>query len=638
MKQNTDSLIQRVRDKLFEQQKTVISDSMILDNINEGYRILFNFYAKDNPNYSGITKTIEIVPGVTEYDLPKDLYNKRIVSVNALVSNFLHPRVKLDYVAYEDSYLFDYPTLSALYPGAYSTLGNKLYLFPTARNVMSLELIAVPDVIPLGPMLGEVIRVNGNRLTLNKVSDASVALEDFENFVSVSDFYNGSHKQLYTVEAIEGTDLVLGSNLIRDTYKGSAITNIHNSEGSYCQWNPLSGRLTIYGVTGFAVGEKIEIGLGIDLHTEYLSAEYPDLDSDLATNITGNNGYSPGDILFDTSPFSETIYTVKSVGDGYIEVTDMGFKPVVKSGYVFSSDTIPSLANQAISALPLTTISVVAAYAGSLTAGNTYTVLLTDTTLTLADFTVTCTWNGVAFEPQYVVPSTATNNYTTMTYTDDAATPQTVNISNFVDLPTTFQSYYCPSHTLGNAGETVRMTFYNVYETSGSPSINYVLATIESASRVTLAKPIPTTHLQAKPTLYQAGFTGIPQVLDYSISMELKSLCTIHSNTPALYASNVESGVDGYESTRIIGVDDLVTLGRSTGKSTFGDNFEDFLVNFATLNIRASLNEDDPQIKKAIDMSIQTIRNDIGTRDLGMRIISDTPKMRSIVSGRRSRR
>ena len=80
---NTADLILRVRESLFEMEETVITDSMITRNLNRGYRFAYNTFAKENPFYIGKVFEMEVKSGVNEYQLPPNLFNKRITSVDS---------------------------------------------------------------------------------------------------------------------------------------------------------------------------------------------------------------------------------------------------------------------------------------------------------------------------------------------------------------------------------------------------------------------------------------------------------------------------------------------------------------------------------------------------------------------------
>jgi hypothetical protein len=162
--------------------------------------------------------------------------------------------------------------------------------------------------------------------------------------------------------------------------------------------------------------------------------------------------------------------------------------------------------------------------------------------------------------------------------------------------------------------------------------MQYVEATILSLDSIETAKPIPTIYGEVRPTVYESGFTGIPEITSNDVVLSNVFLAESLTNTVELLSDTSDPT---FEPDSLPVIDDWVTLGVSIGKTEIGDNFEDFLTNIAVLKIRADMNENNEEIQAALDQLMRDLRADIGSREMGRRMRPTTPRFRSFAGHRR---
>jgi hypothetical protein len=116
--------------------------------------------------------------------------------------------------------------------------------------------------------------------------------------------------------------------------------------------------------------------------------------------------------------------------------------------------------------------------------------------------------------------------------------------------------------------------------------------------------------------------TGNPQLLEDGPSLTPINIAVMYANTPyaMLQRPSNPSDPDAYDSANNIALDDIVTIGITTGCSILSEAFSEFLWQRSTLAIRGSLNENDPEINKQIKDLELAITGDTAGRVLGRKV------------------
>lgn len=615
---NTSNLILQVREKLFEMQETVITDGMILKNLNEAYRIAYDVFSKGNASYVAEYRELKISAGTNKYPIPRDIYNKRIVSVDVSYPNGRDERFGLEKINWDKmkNYLSDH-TFYHSYPVAWTTLRNDIYVYPSYST--SLWITVIPDMEKLGLMAGKVVSYSDDEIQLSSITKHIDKLPDYENIVTVSDFKTGQVKHTLYVEEVKGETLVLGKHPSRETYEDQPITNIEKVTFDYCEYDYSTHEVTLYGsFRNLSKGDRIQIDFIPELYNEYLTEQAVDLDLDLADNLTKGNGQSPADAVFNKNPFSERFYTVYEVNGDRIKILDSEFTPLVIDGKVFSDHSATVSSSSDCYFIPSEDVEITGTFPGALTAGSNYTLTFSSSG-TLLDFTTMATWDGTKFISSYLIPHTDTDVYDQVSYIDNSSNPQTAS-PTYPDNEGSVDVILSSSHDWGDAGEKVRLSFSAKYDLSATAK-QYVEATIVSPTRVRISKPVKPVLGSVVPTSLPFG-TGIPRLVEYNLSLQGVELCDLLKNTPDLLDTETEP----------IRSDDLVTLGYSVGTTVLSDNVEDFMVNYSVATMRGNLNEFDRDVQKRIDLLLRQLHTDIGSRELDVRIKRETPRYRSAAS------
>ncbi len=69
-----------------------------------------------------------------------------------------------------------------------------------------------------------------------------------------------------------------------------------------------------------------------------------------------------------------------------------------------------------------------------------------------------------------------------------------------------------------------------------------------------------------------------------------------------------------------IEVDDIVSVGLSTGVSIFGESLDTFLTDWAVMRLRGALNESDPETVNSLKLQLSELTGDLAGRTLGIKI------------------
>ena len=145
MSDNTKLLVDNFRLKLLEYDKAPYDDVNILILFNDAYRWAYNHFVKSHSSLFSQIHPINIIAGTYEYDLPENLWGKRI-------NQFIIPAppnqgangwafTEVDKVDYRHFYRYRSNKLRVLYPEVWSQLNNKIYIGPPSIASFPAELV-----------------------------------------------------------------------------------------------------------------------------------------------------------------------------------------------------------------------------------------------------------------------------------------------------------------------------------------------------------------------------------------------------------------------------------------------------------------------------------------------------------------
>lgn len=240
----------------------------------------------------------------------------------------------------------------------------------------------------------------------------------------------------------------------------------------------------------------------------------------------------------------------------------------------------------------------------------------------------TVSWVDTKFVPLH------TNGYRT----GQTPTPLTVASSNATGTTTsdiitiTFSVNIASSLTPGGAwnvqvGDRIRVELAGTGATPASlDTATYVTANVSAPNAIELGfQPTvigPTGFVgTCDLSPLSSGLTGT-RFLEDAVGTTPVDFASIYTNTPYAMSqrpSNLNDP-DAYDSANNIALDDILTIGITTGCSILSEAFSEFLWQRSTLAIRGSLNENDPEINKQIKELELAITGDTAGRVLGRKV------------------
>ena len=339
MRQTSTELGLRVRQNLFEYQKPVLTDDHILSKLNEAYREVYQILIKSYPDVIAKTTRDKLTKGVLL--LPRDLKSARILEVYA--ESYSYGKMKLEQVSYTE--YIRLPTNQTSAPMAYCINNDRLMVYPQGQEA-DVIVVYVPELIPLGKIVGQIEQVNAGSLPLYNVQEAIDELDTEKRIVTICDVENGRMKASFKVRLADATLFL--QEVTNTRYRGVDVTPVVTGDGEQVSVLP-NGRIQVMGSTTFTEGDSVTLEdyltLGEDYYTEYATnrnSSTPDYThiSFGSIKCTVVNADKRGIILEPEQPFVPLNTILK---DGFITtskdyVTDPNPVPftVVDVGYGYS--------------------------------------------------------------------------------------------------------------------------------------------------------------------------------------------------------------------------------------------------------------------------------------------------------------
>jgi len=266
----TYELVRSVRDALFEYNTDPISDEYVLRRLNEAYRYAYNFFCKESDTMFGSVRDIQVTGGTTQYELPKDIWNKRIehLQVPSPPNQSQDPwgYLKIPKVDFKQTYRYRTNRLRTYYPVCWSQLNNTLFLFPPPLIGFVAKIIISRDLVPLGIYGGRIIDLGDDEITVDTTTiDGADSFYDprietyagngDSGFLSVCDGRTGEIKAIFPYSAADsstGTITLSTPETGRTKFFGENITALPGTD-----WASLAIEQDDYIAFGYATAVPI---------------------------------------------------------------------------------------------------------------------------------------------------------------------------------------------------------------------------------------------------------------------------------------------------------------------------------------------------------------------------------------------
>jgi hypothetical protein len=216
-------LIEEVRQVIGEDNTSAISDEEILAAINRGQDQACSILSRQYESPLLTYTTIQKVDGQSEYTLPEDVFEDRLMKVEVFKGGIYHdiPRISfMDISTYESPGKQAVPTYYAVYQ-------DKIRFVPVPSGVdWQIRAWYLQDPVPLVKEQGRLTSVNvaGRYITLDDVgSELDTSVDDLKGFVNLVDKNTGRIKATLQIQSITGKKLLFKQFPVRTSVQDRTV-------------------------------------------------------------------------------------------------------------------------------------------------------------------------------------------------------------------------------------------------------------------------------------------------------------------------------------------------------------------------------------------------------------------------------
>lgn len=219
-----------VRSRIDEMNRDTIDDERdILPALNRALEYAVDIYARQYPDPYVTSTEIALVAGVSDYDLPEDAYEDRVVKLDLKYGGLYYN--DLLRVSYKDISPYE-TTTSQSEPYYYAITGRTITVVPRPTDNSSLRVWYVKNpeqlVMPQGRIT--VVPTTGNYLVVDSVGSAiTTESDELSNYVNVINARTGEIRATLQVSSIDDTRINLRAvPSSPGTVLGRDVTNLNN--------------------------------------------------------------------------------------------------------------------------------------------------------------------------------------------------------------------------------------------------------------------------------------------------------------------------------------------------------------------------------------------------------------------------
>lgn len=207
-------LADSVRSRIDELNRDTIDDARdILPALNRALEYAVDIYARQYPDPYITSSTIPLVQGTTDYALPEDAYEDRVVKVDLLYSGTFTYQ-DLIRISYRDIANYETGT-NTTEPYYYAVVGRNVKVVPTPSGDSSLRIWYVknPDelVLPQGRIT--VVKPSLNYIIVDNVgTDISTESDELANYINIVNARTGEIRGTFQVASVDDGRIYIRTN------------------------------------------------------------------------------------------------------------------------------------------------------------------------------------------------------------------------------------------------------------------------------------------------------------------------------------------------------------------------------------------------------------------------------------------
>lgn len=330
----TDEIITSIREQALEFDHDPVSDEGILRRVNFAYNFAYNHFAKSDEALFARYFYVTLSFALSEYDLPKDLWGKRALQLEAPTPpqegyqpfNF----VPIDRVDPQSFPKYDSPRARTLLPLVWTQRGNKIYVAPPPLVKTRCRILGIPSLPPLGLVEGLIQDIDGDILTLDRAPTDTLSKNINalgQNIVSICDGVTGEVKALYPYSEVTGNTIRLSDNTNKTVIRSKEVRKLYTHSLQNLTYDAPSKTITATTtgtVTGVTIGDFIELSYDLTAGVGYNIED---------TLTDDSNFYDPPEFVAPIAPFSRGGRVV-SFGANFISWQDDTAVPTLVDGYM----------------------------------------------------------------------------------------------------------------------------------------------------------------------------------------------------------------------------------------------------------------------------------------------------------------
>lgn len=277
------NLADEVRQQLDELNRdTVSTEADILPTLNRAVDYASDILTRKYPEPLLKYTTLDLEDGVSEYDIPEDVFEDRVLKLETAIPSGSSNRanyLEIQRISYRD--ISDYESTSTgAFPQYYCIIGRKIRIVPQPSGYYNARMWVIRNPEKLVLPLGRVTRVRDNYIVVDEASgNLTTQSDQLASYVNVVDGQTGEIKGSLQIQSIVDNKITFRSSvdrpavLNRQITKGTTpVTDLLTQEDDYiCAIDgicvPYFGRPTSNFLIQYAVAE-ISRKLGGNAETE----------------------------------------------------------------------------------------------------------------------------------------------------------------------------------------------------------------------------------------------------------------------------------------------------------------------------------------------------------------------------------
>jgi len=302
-----------VRDICLEYDTGPFGDDYIMRKIQFATNYIYNHFVKSNDSLFFRHTYVNIEAFKQEYDLPKNLFGKRIEILecpNPPQSGSVTPYAWVEIAKKDISFLsrYDAPNVQTLIPSAWGQRDNKFIIVPPPMVSYKARFACAIRLPKMARDEGIITSFVGNKIVLDDAASADMhnaLAQEGKNILTICDGQTGRVKKVYPFVDINGNEITLGSST-RTTISSFPVTSVREANAYSVSYDPVTGVCTLTSdqdISGISVGDYIEIVYQLTPGKGY----------NVIDSLTDDsNFYQPADFVAPSNPFPR-LATVLSV-------------------------------------------------------------------------------------------------------------------------------------------------------------------------------------------------------------------------------------------------------------------------------------------------------------------------------------